>query len=419
MPVNNKSELKNQSNGELILILDISNGGLEANLFRYNGEIDKSTLVGCYQQILPRDFLLESSVADEKTFDLLFRAISNNLALRESEQIKYLFLVGPTDSLTGRIFAFKIQRSNQQEKIDSREIENVLIKTTSQIKDKIREDVKKQSTNDGTMNLVDALLLRLAVDGYVVDDFEGMTGQQLEGQIFYIYAIEKFWRSWQKILAKFKYQEVFLLPRFWPLIQSLPQDDGLVVDISDQTTGVSLRRRGLLVGHLSFNIGFMSFRTVVAESLGVGSEEAIEIYDSYLHQRLSPQATAGLKEIFAPIEKQWLDALVLSLRDLATNAVLPNNIFISSPYEKFCNVGAGLKNVLAQETRLFIDSNSILINKFDYLRDDFASKAALAQDDKKALNNVTLSILAALKDFIARPSDIDKVLKKVIKFSQS
>jgi len=403
-----------RASGELFLVLDLGVDILQAGLATYNKQDEKAAILKYEQDLTPQDSFQKDFCFDEQKIFSTLIALISKLDAGLKNKVSHCFLAAPASYLAGRVFNFNFQRQDPQTAIDLRELENVFIKTTFQIKDKIKEDIK-QRMSGVSIHLVDGHLLNLKIDGYPVSNPEDLTGQQIAGQIFYIYTTEDCWQHWQKLIELLHCREVFLMPRFWSLLQTLPVDRGIIIDVGYQQTEISLKRQNLLVGQSSFNIGSVSFDYVLTEALGIGLSEAREIKSRYLAHSLSNQAQNRFTEIFKPVRQSWLRGVVVALQGLSPNAILPEKIFITGSDDSPIDLIGDLKNVLLTEKLSFLDKNRLTI-------ESLGARVATRDKEQDASQNkgqkVVLSSLCQIAlSFFKNTSPIARILKKSIKLA--
>jgi len=407
-----KEELR--ASGELFLVLDLGVDILQAGLATYNKQDEKTAILKYEQDLTPQDSFQKDFYFDEQKIFGTLSALISELETSPKNKTSYCFLAAPANYLAGRVYSFNFQRQDPQAVIDLRELENVFIKTTFQIKDKIKEDLKQRINGVGA-HLIGGHLLNLKLDGYPVANPENLSGQQIAGQIFYVYTTEDCWQHWQKLIELLHCQEVFLMPRFWPLVQALPTDSGIIIDIDRQQTEISLKKQNLLVGQLAFNIGSISFDHALAETLSIGLSEAKEIKLKYLTHNLSSQAQNRFDEIFKPVRQSWLQGVVVALHDLSPNAILPENIFITGDNDLLIDLIGDLKQVLLTEKLSFLDKNRLTIES---LEDQVPAKNK-AQDVylNKGQKIVLSSLCQVAISFFKNASPITRILEKSIKLA--
>lgn len=401
--------------GEPFLLLDLGTSFLKVGLAKVDCLNQKGFLLAYEEAALPLEFSESKFSFDPVKLGLVVGPLVRQLQAATNIKPEKCFLTASSYYLGGEVFDFSFKRDQTKVKIDLAELENIFLKITHQIKEKIQAGLKGARKKDDKIHLINARFLRLLVDGYLLTTPCQSLGQKLEGKIFIIYTLESCWQKWLEFFQTLPLKEVILVPGFYALTHGLVIPEALLVDIGGQTTEVSLKKQGILAAHLDFNLAGAAFTQALADGLGIGHQEAEEIKIKYTRRGLSPEAQSRFENIFKPVLSAWFKGMLTLFGDIGPNTLLPEKIFLLGGASPLPLLAPGLKRVLSRSNLTFLNKDSLCLEQLT-LKDIQGFQDQSANLGLSKPQGIILACLAKLAlDWQDNKDSSQTLLKRIIK----
>ena len=322
--------------------LDIGTEFIKALCVRREGE--NGIVLGVGRQQQSYSDMVSGAVADIQA------VIDNcNAALEQAEDMAEVIparaVIGIAgEQVKGFSTSVTIPREDPTQRINRVELQNML------------ELVQKRAMREAThmmgqelgvpevsLKLIHSTITTVKIDGYQVTNPLDFQGRQMEITVFNTFAPLTHIGALQTIATELDLELIGTVAEPFAMARCCATDEvyefgGIFIDIGGGTTDVALIRNGGIEGTKMFPIGGRVFTKKIASHLATSFGEAEELKIRYSRDEVSPERKTLLKSLLAPDAEVLVNAVALTLQQMAHGDRLPSSIYLAGG-------GAGLPEI--------------------------------------------------------------------------
>lgn len=184
--------------------------------------------------------------------------------------------------------------------------------------------------------LLEKRIINISLNGYTVHDPVGKQARELELTLFTSFISKEIVTSVEQTLRKsfsvraihhFSYSLVS-----WGATQILFPDihDYFFIDISNETTDISLIVKDVLIEIVSFPMGRSTLLRKAVKDLKVTPDVALSFMVMYFNDTLEPAFKNKVEAVIKPIETDWFDDVIVALEQFQKIYSLPRSTFVTA-----------------------------------------------------------------------------------------
>ncbi len=198
-----------------------------------------------------------------------------------------------------------------------------------------RSPLVKEKINSDKNILIESETVQIKLNGYETNVPESKQATTLQVSAFLSLSPETVIDSFsEKIRKVFNLENIsfnsFPLTAFTSIKKIFEKQDFIFVDISGETTDVSLAKNGALSEIVTFPIGKKSVIRELTDKLRTTPEEALSLFYLYQENKLSEEGENRVSEALIASGKNWLESFRNTLIEIGEGFSLPNTIFFTS-----------------------------------------------------------------------------------------
>lgn len=229
----------------------------------------------------------------------------------------------PADILKVKILWKSFSRKSLK-RIDKREEREIL--ETARVEAQ-KEISQKFSLQKGILpadfQFLDSKILEMKISGYEVPQLFGFSGNRLDFKILLTFLAKYHFQEYQKIFQQLELKKVELLHLSQCLNSLIGEEkEGVFLDIGGNLTQGFLIKNGKLESIFDFPIGGKTFSESLSETLGLSSQRAQVLKESYQKRELSEPVRKRISQIFSKDLNLWF----LNLKNNLTGVI--KNVFL-------------------------------------------------------------------------------------------
>ncbi len=197
------------------------------------------------------------------------------------------------------------------------------------------EDDSKKRIINGDIITFTALPLKTYINGYQVENLDGMAGKVIEAS-FYFEATTREVFDGAKELFMHQYPKADFrvsstaLANFWALRDLFGNDTGFVIiDIGGEVTEITLAMEGVLERVVSFPMGHMAILRETAALFGISITDASFIISRYAEHTLEIGKEAKIKPLIMEFQDAWRKKLFTVLTAFTEQYDVPPHILFT------------------------------------------------------------------------------------------
>ncbi len=236
------------------------------------------------------------------------------------------------------------RRARPEVQIDMVELKDIIERVQRTAFDKVRDQLSWETgSNDMQVKLVNAAVVDVTIDGYRVTNPIGFQGQDVSIAVFTAFAPMVHLGALQSVARDLDLNLINIAAEPFAVAKSVGADDStefsaVFIDIGGGTSDIAVVNNGGVVGTKMFAIGGRSFTKRIAQSMGVGFEEAEKIKLEHSAGTLTKTEESAVAEALETDVEVWLSGVELSLSEFDELDHLPNRILL-------CGGGSGLPEI--------------------------------------------------------------------------
>lgn len=197
----------------------------------------------------------------------------------------------------------------------------------------ITKNLRERENNN--KEVVESLITEISIDDRVTDNPIGKSCKFLDLSFSYSYVNESFIKKSKKALsdvftsAQISFSSFSLLTYLMIRDNYFGQESHLILDISGETTDLSVINNGIFGEKYSFPFGKKTILRSLALNLKIEYRDACELFKLYYQNNLSLSHREKLKKYFESTEKLWSEELKRCLYNIPSFKYLPRDIFLT------------------------------------------------------------------------------------------
>jgi cell division protein FtsA len=325
-------------------ILDLGTEQIKALVLELKG--DRGFVVG-----VGRDRLQPTGWTGGPVVDVQRMARSCDLALRQAEDMAAEICNGhvvpdwavlglPNYLTMGEAFTVTHHRPNSGRRISDRELRKVVERAERlALRQLGRKAESLQSSPGLKIELLEATVTDIRVDGHSVTNPLGFRGQNLTVAVFNVVASSSHLRA-VEALAKDLGLEILATVSGWqPLASTLGKKDGICIDFGGKATDIVLIRNGKAWTTASLPFGGSDFTRYLAEVFDLSWEDAESLKLAYGRGRVGEPFETQVGETTRRVMEVWVGGVEATLNRLSGSHPLPHRL-------NLCGGGTNLPGVV-------------------------------------------------------------------------
>lgn len=206
----------------------------------------------------------------------------------------------------------------------------------------------REKINSGKNILIESKVTQVKLNGYETSSPEGKTAETLQISIFFSLSPETVVNSFGERIKKiFNLEKIYFnsfpLASFVAVKKALGRQDFMFVDVSGETTDVSLVKDGAMVEIVTFPFGKKLVIREIANKLKTTSEEALSLFYLYQEKKLSSEMENKMNSILSVPAENWLTSFRDALISIGDGFSLPSAIYFTSDGDALMWFGSLIK----------------------------------------------------------------------------
>lgn len=406
---------------DYVISLDIGTEFVKVLIFRVDDKGETGVVVGVGKERQRLSNIHSGVVTDiEGVVSTCEKAISQ--AVQQSNVRPEQAVIGIAGELVkGTTTYIVYKRENPEDNIDMSELKYIVQKVQWKAFDKIRKDLAWETgLAEIDIKLVNAAIVDVKIDGYRVNNPLGFQGKEVSLGVFNSYAPLVHLGALQTIAANLGLDLLNIAVEPYAMARSIgvgsvENFSAIFIDIGGGTTDIAIVRNGGIEGTKMFAIGGRTFTNRIAQSLGVGFNEAEDIKMRYSNNELSKSAAKRVTKILEGDIDVWLSGVELSLLEFSNLELLPSKILLCGGSSLLPLIEKSLNSNNWSDDFPFAKKPEIYYIKLEEV-------ANIKDETKKLVNvqDITPMALANVAIELAGEDDaLSGILKKVIRMMQT
>jgi hypothetical protein len=218
----------------------------------------------------------------------------------------------------------------------TRDVINSIIKKEQEQFNKNMQEGKYQNILGPDTRVFEKRIINVKLNGYEIAVPIGKHAKQLELTLFSSYISQEILDTVENILREslsirnIHHSSYGLVS--WSASQVLFPDvhDYLFVDISGETTDISLISKDVLIETVSFPMGRSTLLRQVVKELNVESEIALSYVRMFFAKTLDSKFEAQVSDVMKKIEEDWHDQFAVALKQFQKTYSLPRATYLTT-----------------------------------------------------------------------------------------
>ncbi len=193
----------------------------------------------------------------------------------------------------------------------------------------------KEKTNSDKNTLIESEITQVKLNGYETNSPEGKTASTLQISAFFSLSPEAVIDSFgERIKKVFNIEKIYFnsfpLASFVAVKKALGHQDFIFVDISGETTDVSLVKDGALAEIVTFPFGKKLAIREIANKLKTTNEEALSLFYLYQEKKLSDETKNKINDILSSPAENWIKSFRSALTSIGDGLSIPSAVYFTS-----------------------------------------------------------------------------------------
>lgn len=372
----------------------------------------KGYIIGMGEQSLPTNSNLAGQILDIHAYvDTIQSTIDKATILAGLKPNDVIAgLSGP--KLVNQINQQSFTRSKPQQKITAEELQIIFRQVENQSKKTLRSLPATRKPQD-QLELVNAAILKIMIDGVEVQNPLDFTGRELDITYFVSYAPSIQLNALQSVIDECKLNLVSIINEPYSLLKSFDisnhyYKNSLFIDIGGDLTNIGIVQNSHIIHVGSFQSGGRQFTNLLAENLSVSFKKAGQYKLDYSHQLMSQETEQEFNSLFASQAQKWLSCFMDYITKLEVKPN-PSRIFVCGGGSLLPEIKAILKNELNQQKIFKNNPNIHYLKPIDL--ENIIDKTTFI----KSSSQITPLCLSKIGlKFSAYDNPFEKMIKKLI-----
>jgi cell division ATPase FtsA len=263
-------------------------------------------------------------------------ARSCDQALREAEDmaaeicdervVPDCVVVGLPNYLTiAEVFAVTHHRSTPAKRINDRELREVVERAQRLALQQLgRKAEPLQIPREMRVELLEAAISGIRIDGHGVTDPVGFPGENLAVAVFNVVVLSSHLRAVESIAEDLGLEILSTISGWQALASALGKRDGICIDVGGKATDVVLVRNGKAWGTASLPFGGSDFTKCLGETLGLSWKDAESLKLAFSRGRIESLSRADVGEAVKRVMEIWLGGVEATLSRVSSSQSLPH-----------------------------------------------------------------------------------------------
>lgn len=250
----------------------------------------------------------------------------------------------------GASTSVKITRKNPTTQIKIQELQEIVDQVQKEAFRKARAELVAETGQDEIdVQLVNAAIVSVTIDGYKVTNPMSYQGKELAVQVYNAFAPIVQLGALETVVQELGLELIAVTAEPYAVARCLEEEStdfaAIFIDIGGGTTDVAVVRNGGVEGTKMFALGGRAFTKRVGSVLGESFQQAESSKISYSKGELESEKAMLVKHALESDVNVWLSALQIALEEFEEGDLLPSKIML-------CGGGSNLpeiKNALTQK----------------------------------------------------------------------
>lgn len=395
------------------LALDIGSEYVKALVF--NLKEDKINIIGYGKHAYPHSVIQEGVIKDiEQVVDnceLAITQASLQAGIRPAETVMGI----SGEQVKGFMTVVQFERSNSKEKINTKEMNNIIEKVQKTAYENSLKRFKQEIGNeDLEIKLVNAALTHIMIDGERVVDPIGFRGKKMQVGVFNVYTPLVQLSNLQKIATNLGLEIMSVVAEPYTLAEAIIPDDDLdfeavIIDVGGSTTDVTIVQHQDVVATKMFSLGGQCVTTEIATAFDIPYEEAEELKQKYAAKEIEDEKQ--LKKIKKAIKYAldfWQTGLEVILHEFSELEYLPSSILLAGGGSLLPEIEELIKETAAKKRLHFakdVEISTLSVQRFEHIADQLGTL-----DTAQEVTPLSLAVMVI--DLVADEGGFDVAMKK-------
>jgi hypothetical protein len=239
-------------------------------------------------------------------------------------------LVGlPASELRGRAWSISHQRPRADRAIEEQELTALLDRGLRLAYNRLQGvGPEEPESEDGDWLLLDATVVRLAVDDRRVTDPVGFRGHEVSATVFAALAPKEVAQVWGQVARGLDFSSLTLAAVPLALASGLAHAEGLLVDVGASSTDVTWCKAGQPVAVESIPTGGDALTSALLNRWTLSAERAGRLKHAYAAGKLADDVNAPILDALSPVLSGWLEEVHKTLEALNVDEPLPEELYL-------------------------------------------------------------------------------------------
>lgn len=328
---------KQKPNELFVVLIDIGSASIGASLVTIEKGKPPHIHVNVrkdisFQEVLSSaQFLFAMNNALEKVLKEIQTSIGQiNLNLKHGKTVSHVFctLASPWFILKTRTLDIAHEKEFD---VTARAIEEFIDKDIEALKEEMKEILQPKD-----VRIIEKKILQIKLNGYEIKNPYKQKTTRVEMYTAIGVSSQKVTRIIEQKINNFFHTSLihfgtFPVAAFNAIRDIFPEEKNfLFLDITGESTDVSLVENDLIIGTTSFPLGKNFFIREISTRLNTIHEEAITLFLMFLKGELHDAQSVQIANAVAYAEKEWLTRLEKAIATIARKGILPHKIFFTT-----------------------------------------------------------------------------------------
>lgn len=328
------------------MALDIGTEVAKALVFQVDQESKKCVVNGVGRARQRLGNMQSGAVSDiNGVIDTAREAITAATGMAKIKKIRKAIVGIAGELVKGTTTTVHYERAYPESKIELAELKTIIQKVQAKAYERIKKQLAWETCqNEIDINLVNAAIVDVRIDGYRVMSPLGFQGREVSISVFNAYAPMIHYGALKTIADELDIDLINIAAEPYAVARSIGIDEdnldfsAIFIDIGGGTTDIAVVRNGGLEGTKMFALGGRAFTKRLAYELGVSFEEAENLKIKYSLNKLPNDVGKKVEEILDEDCYIWLSGVEISLSEFTENDLLPSKILL-------CGGGSALPGI--------------------------------------------------------------------------
>ncbi len=333
-----------QKEKDCYLALDIGTEMVKSLIFKVDPSDKRGVVIGVGRQRQERGNMQSGAISDiNGVIRACHKAVDAAQKSANVEKITRTVMGVAGELVKGTTTTVHYERSNPNVRIEMPELKDIIQRVQWKTLERIKEQVEWELGRSVDVQLINAAIVDVRIDGYRVTNPLNFQGKSLSISVFNAYAPQMHLGAVDMIAEELGLDLIRVAAEPYAVSASVGYEDildfsGIFVDIGGGTTDIAVVRNGGLEGTKMFALGGRAFTKRLAQALRIPFDEAELLKIKYAYGKLPQNVSEQFSRILTQDSTVWLGGIELSLMEFAEKDLLPSNIYL-------CGGGSALPEI--------------------------------------------------------------------------